>query len=236
LTEVKCLSVIIIVSDLHLDDDPKRIDWLMEIMDRHQPRALFSLGDNGVEFDCEKFREEILGRCKFYSIYGNHENMEWLSTLQNFDGAPVLLRDAEVVKVGDLRLGFINGIVSLLRRSKKGVPRKRPKEFLKVARKLSGKIDVLCMHEFPAPDELLNYLTLHAPAYTAREAVQLAHPRVVFCGHIHYRKIEPRVYHIGFMKIIVIDSTEGYYALLHPKELLVEIKRNAEVVFSLKII
>jgi len=74
----------------------------MEIMDRHFSRALFSLGDNVVEFNREKFREEILGRCKFYSIYGNHEDMEWLSTLQNFDGTPVLLRDAEVVTVGDM--------------------------------------------------------------------------------------------------------------------------------------
>ena len=226
---------IIIVSDLHLDDDPRRINWLAWIIDQHQPHAVFSLGDNGVNFDHQRFKEEILGRCRFYSLYGNHEDMKWLTTLWNSDGTPVLLRDGKIIILDGLRLGFINGIISQRKRTRKGVPRKTPDEYLKIARKLTRKVDILCIHEFPAPDELAEETSLNMPAFIVREAVQHVRPKVVLCGHIHYRRIQPQIYHIGSTRIIVIDSTDKYYVLLDVPERQLELKRDHETLFTVQI-
>lgn len=41
------------------------------------------------------------------------------------------------------------GIIALYRKEKKGIPRKRTVEFIEIAKKLNGKIDVLLIHDFP---------------------------------------------------------------------------------------
>ena len=223
-----------VISDLHLDDDPVgRVVRLSNLVVEYDPEFVISLGDLGVEFDYGLFVREVLGRSVFRGIYGNHDNVVWMQNQYNFDGSRVLLEDGGILEVEDLRLGFINGIISVRRRSRKGVPRKFPEEFRMIARKLAGKIDVLCMHEFPVLDELMDRFVMHTPAYTARESVQLAHPKLVLCGHIHYRKIEPKLYHIGIIREVVVDSTAGYYVLLDVNEEEIKLMKNGEEVFRL---
>ncbi|RLE64622.1 MAG: hypothetical protein DRJ47_07135 [Thermoprotei archaeon] len=141
----------------------------------------FSLGDLGVGFNYKRF-EEIFSKTKFYMIYGNHDDMEWLSSLRNKDGTPALLRDAEIVRVGELRFGAINGIISLKRRSRKGVPRKKPDEFLYYALAVGrGGLDILLIYEYPLTDEYWDWEDLHnIHSVVARKAVANADPRVCF--------------------------------------------------------
>jgi len=74
------------------------------------------------------------------------------------ESLPVLLRDGEIYEIGNLRIAGINGIVSIRRRSKAGVPRKRPEEFLNIAESLSDKsVDILLMHEVPFLPQLYPY-------------------------------------------------------------------------------
>lgn len=229
------MARVLIISDIHIDDEPEdRLSWLVSLIKRYKPVAVLSLGDFGSDFDYTTVESEILHRCKFYAIYGNHDNLAWLSSARNLDGESVLLEDGEIREWGGHRLGFINGIIALRKRSKRGVPRKKPWEFMATARKLAGRIDVLAMHEFPAPDELLDQsFDLHAPALTAREAVIQARPEIVICGHIHYRMIEPGLLHIGDIKLVVIDSSVGGYALLGSNS--VELRIHEDVIFRLNL-
>ena len=113
------MAWVLIISDLHIDDDPEeRLGWLVSLIKRYRPVAVLSLGDFGSDFDSTTVESEILHRCKFYAIYGNHDNLAWLSSARNLDGESVLLEDGEIREWGGHRLGFINGIIALRKRSK----------------------------------------------------------------------------------------------------------------------
>ena len=225
--------MLLIISDLHLDEDPEgRINWLSRLIEEHRPEIVISLGDLGVSFDYGLFVKEVLSKVVFRGIYGNHDDVAWLQNQYNFDGSRVQIEDGEVVEAEGLKLGFVNGVISRRRRSRKGVPRKRPEEFLEAARKLRG-IDVLCIHEFPAPDELLDSEILHAPAFTAREAVRIVRPKLTLCGHIHYYRVEPKLFHVSGTKLLVIDSSEGAYATLENGK--VKLMRTGEDIFAVEL-
>jgi hypothetical protein len=117
-----------------------------------------SCGDWGSAVTSGEFYN-LLEKTVVLTIYGNHENMPILGGLYNIkESLPVLLRDGEIYEIGNLRIAGINGIVSIRRRSKAGVPRKRPEEFLNIAESLSDKsVDILLMHEVPFLPQLYPY-------------------------------------------------------------------------------
>ena len=149
---------IMVISDLHYDnrifrgiDESKAWEWLLGIVDFHRPALLISLGDWGEAINEAEFYE-LLKKVRVWSIYGNHENLEVLKNLYNVltDAyEPVLMSDAEVREFCSIRFGAINGIVALRRKEKKGVPRKRPEEFIEYAKQLAGRVDVLLLHDSP---------------------------------------------------------------------------------------
>ncbi len=53
-----------------------------------------------------------------------------------------LVGDGGMEEFASLRFEAINGIVALRRRERKGVPRKRPEEFVEIAKRLRGKVDI----------------------------------------------------------------------------------------------
>jgi len=75
--------------------------------------------------------------------------LRFLKRLHNIDGEPVLMGDGEVRVFSGVRFGAINSIIALRRREKKGIPRKRPEEFVEYGKKLAGKVDVLLLHDSP---------------------------------------------------------------------------------------
>ncbi len=94
----------------------------------------------------------MLKRVRTWSIYGNHENLEVLRKMYNvLTGRyePVLMGDGEIRELNGIKFSAINGIVALKRKVKKGVPRKSPEEYVEIAKKLKGKINILLLHDSP---------------------------------------------------------------------------------------
>ena len=97
-----------------------------------KPNLLISLGDWGEGINDVEFYE-LLRRVRVWSIYGNHEDLEVLRKMYNIlvdKYEPVLISDGEVREFEGIKFGAINGIVALRRKKRKGVPRKRPEEFV----------------------------------------------------------------------------------------------------------
>ncbi|MHA1507016.1 MAG: metallophosphoesterase family protein, partial [Candidatus Asgardarchaeia archaeon] len=133
---------VLIISDLHYDnrifrgvDESKAWSWLLSIVNYHNPDMLLSCGDWGSAINPTEFYE-LLKKTIVLSIYGNHENMEVLTKLYNIKSdkyLPVLMEDGRIYEFCSLKIAGISGIISTKRKSRKGVPRKRPDEFIEVS-------------------------------------------------------------------------------------------------------
>ncbi len=196
------------ISDLHCEDDERQWDWLFNIVEKEEPQILLSAGDWG---HCKYRLHEILPKVKIYTIYGNHDDVEYLANLRNVDGSKVLL-DAEKVKLNKYILGGISGIVSLKRRVKDGVPRNMPEEFVEKARKL-GHVDFLLMHESPYIPSLFKVWRSVGPL-KALEALRIIKPIVLLQGHLHQGPV--RIGKFEGITILHVDSSvrsRGYAVL-----------------------
>ena len=231
----------LIISDLHYErrvykgvDESRAWFWLMNIVDYHKPDLLISLGDWGEAVNEEEFYE-LLRRVRVWSIYGNHENMDVLKKMYNVltdRYESVLMRDGEVREFEGLRFGAINGIVALKRRMKKGVPRKKPEEYIEVAKKLKGKIDILLIHDSPKlPLKEYGFIANNGRAQAVSIAVYEARPRIVFCGHLHMLPYTVYRYEYGTL-YVRIDSSQKHmaYAMLYMDDMKIEVWRDHELV------
>jgi len=189
-----CIVRIMIVSDLHYErrvfrgvDESRAWGWLLSIIEHHKPDLLISLGDWGEGINEVEFYE-LLKRVRVWSIYGNHENLEVLRRMYNVltdRYEPVLIGDGEVRKFAGIRFGAINGIVALRRRSRHGIPQKRPEEFIGFTKKLRDRIDVLLLHDSPWLEEYNGRIAHDERTQAVGIAVYEARPKIVFCGHLH---------------------------------------------------
>ncbi|AEM38583.1 metallophosphoesterase [Pyrolobus fumarii 1A] len=177
---------ILFISDLHCEAKVFRgvyegyaCEWLLSIIDGVKPDALISAGDWGslVSFN---FFQELRRRVPVVlSVYGNHERMDVLLK------SGVLMEEGRVHELNGLRIGGIHGIVSPKGGVKKGVPRRTPSEFLSVARRLAGKLDILVMHEVPYLPEAYPDVRRDIGPLTALKAIEIVRPRLVLGGHMH---------------------------------------------------
>ncbi len=231
---------VLVVSDLHYDrrvyegvDESRAWEWLLGVVDYHRPGLLVSLGDWGEAVNEEEFYG-LLRRVRVWSIYGNHENMEVLRKMYNVltdSYEPVLMGDGEVRVFGGLRFGAINGIVALRRRVRRGVPRKKPEEYVEVARKLRGRVDVLLLHDSPKlPLDEYKFIANDGRAQAVAIAVYEARPRLVLCGHLHISPYTIYRYEYGTLYVRV-DSSQKHrtYLILHTDTMRLEIWRDQEV-------
>jgi len=231
----------LVISDLHYDmriyrgvDQSKAWTWLLSIVNYHRPDLLISLGDWGEAVNEGEFYE-LLKKVRVWSIYGNHENLGVLRKMSNVvEGRlePVLMDDGEVRGFGGLRFGAINGIIALKRREKRGVPRKRPEEYVRVAKRLSGKVDVLLLHDSPKlPLEEYEFMRDDDAARAVEAAIYEAKPRIVLCGHIHTEN-PYTVYRYEFGTLYIrVDSSQRHraYLILHTNSMKLEIWRDQEL-------
>ena len=194
----------------------------MNIVDYHKPDLLLSCGDWG---EAVNLREVygLLRRVRVWSIYGNHENLGVLRRMYNVltdSYEPVLMGDGEIREFAGLRFGAINGIVALRRRERKGIPRKRPEEYIGVAKKLRGRIDVLLLHDSPYVDvpEYRGRIADDERTAAVGAAIHEARPKIVLCGHLH---VSPyTVYRLGCGTLYIrVDSSQKHrhYAILYPQ-------------------
>ncbi len=228
---------VMIISDLHYDkkvfhgiDESRAWKWLLSIVDYHRPDLLISLGDWGEAINEVEFYE-LLKKVRVWSLYGNHENMNVLRKMYNIltdSYEPILMNDGEIREFNGIRFGGINGIIAFRRRERKGVPRKRPEEFVEIAKKLSGRVDVLLLHDSPwIPLPEYKGITNDERTRAVEEAINVVKPRLVLCGHLH---VSPyTIYRYDFSTLYIrVDSSQKHrcYAILCTNNMEIEIWRD----------
>ena len=146
---------------------------------------------------------------------------------------PILMEDGEIREFGGLRFGAINGIIALKRKEKKGVPRKKPEEYIEVAKKLKGKADVLLLHDSPRlPIPEYSFIANDGRAQAVSIAIYEAKPRLALCGHLHIEK-PYTIYRYEYGTLYVrIDSSQEHraYLVLYTGSGRLEVWRDYETV------
>ncbi len=184
------------VSDVHYEfkvfrgvNESVAFKWLLGVVERHRPDVLVSAGDWGEGLGAREL-DELLERTVVLTIYGNHDPVWLLKRYRNkLAKLSVLLKDGVPIEYQGLLVAGINGITSRSGRSKRGVPRKRPEEFVSVARRLAGvgyRVDLLLMHEVPALREAYPGLRVWEGTVAALEALRIVKPRLVVNGHLDW--------------------------------------------------
>ena len=187
---------VMVVSDVHYSpfpfkgvDESGAFEWLAGIVDRERPDLLVGLGDWGEDAGFREF-DLILDRVRLWTIYGNHDNVPLLRMLRNrvpdARGERVLFRDGEVRFLGGVGFGGVNGIVALRRRSRGGVPRKSPEEFVGSAVLARSRgASVLMMHPSPwLPLPEYRKIRRGPETMVVNEALERARPALALCGHL----------------------------------------------------
>ena len=232
---------IMVISDLHYEheirkdaDEGKAWNWLIEIVDLHKPDLLLSCGDWGSTINPEEFYE-LLRKTIVVSIYGNHENLQVLSSLYNVRTTyylPVLLEDGKIYNINGIIVTGINGIIASKRTVRKGVPRKTVEDFIGIAEKLKNTdIDILLLHEAPALDIYRNKIAFDKRTKTVLEVIKLIKPKLVFNGHLHFSPYTVYRFEFGTLYIRIDSSqTSRHYCIYYPKRDIIEIWRDKELV------
>ena len=144
---------------------------------------------------------------------------------------PVLFEDGEVREFGGLRLGAINGIVALRRRMRKGIPRKKLEEYIEIAKKLKGKVDILLLHG--SPKLLLpeySFIANDRRAQAIGIAIYEARPKLALCDHLHMSPYTIYKFKYGTFHVR-IDSSQKHraYLILYTGSKKLEVWRDQEV-------
>ena len=179
------------------------------IVDYHRPDMLISLGDWGEAVNEEEFYE-LLKKVRVWSIYGNHDNLEVIKKMYDILAGryePILMEDGEVRAADNIRFGAINGIIALKRREKKGIPRKKPEEFIEYAKKLKSRVDILLLHDSPKlPLPEYSFIADDGRAQAVGIAIYEAKLSLALCGHLHMSPYTIYRYEYGTLYIRVDSS------------------------------
>jgi len=143
---------------------------------------------------------------------------------------PALMKDGEVRVFNGVRFGAINGIIALRRKEKKGIPRKRPEEFIEYGKRLSGKVDVLLLHDSPWLEEYAGKIARDERTAAVAIAIYEARPKIVFCGHLHISPYTIHRFNFG-TTYIHIDTSQKHkcYTILNTSSMKVEVWRDLEI-------
>ncbi len=195
----------LLLSDVHCDKS-SMINYIINQFVNVE-NVIVAAGDWG--FCDENFFRRLSSHFEVYTIYGNNDNIDVLKKYFH------LIEDGEVVSIEGIKVGGINGIISPKGTpNKRGVPRKRPLEFLEVARELSKKsIDLLVLHEAPYMPWFFGKMWKNVATLTALDALYLVQPKVALVGHLHAFPCRATRLEWGGL-MIHVDSSRGGYALL----------------------
>jgi len=212
--------MILLISDLHMSLDSMEeinsVKWLLNVLDELKPDYLIGAGDWGEAMTADDF-SEILTRARLITVYGNHENF---TIIKNFS-----IRDGQVVRVGELRVSGINGLIGY--NKDYGIP---PERFMSIVNKIQHKgVDILVTHQPPYIPELYPNMRVNEPAILMRQALERIRPRLHFSGHMTGGCYS--YYEFKWGKYLRVDSSARFrcYALTDGRD--VTVYQKGEEVF-----
>ncbi len=171
---------ILAISDLHGDFRLAR-----KACGELRPDLLLCCGDWGdAGLVQEKAFAEFLALCPVLTVFGNHDSLELLASLNNQDGSPVLLAQGEVRVFNNLRVAGISGIWAKSHRLPHYVTDTDVREWSsQIARQ--GPIDVLLTHGCPVGLADLTPTGRHGGQRCFLDAFRTVAPQIHLCGHLH---------------------------------------------------
>jgi Icc-related predicted phosphoesterase len=198
---------ILAISDLHGDVRLARLACA-----ELRPDLLLCCGDWGdAGLVQEKAFAEFLELCPVLTVFGNHDSLELLASLNNQDGSPVLLAQGEVRVFNNLRVAGISGIWAKSHRLPHYVTDTDVREWSnQIARQ--GPIDVLLTHGCPVGLADLTPTGRHGGQRCFLDAFRTVAPQIHLCGHLHVA--QERVLKDGRKVINVGATPEGSVAIL----------------------
>lgn len=191
------------VSDMH-----GRLDNVLRALDVTRARLVLSCGDWGDpgEIDPLDLRR-IADRATVLSIYGNHDDIDLLTGVNNLDGTPILLRNGEIREVFGFRFAGINGIWAKSHRKPWYVTDEDVGIF---ARTLSGHgVDALLTHGCPVGLADIVPGGRHGGQRCFLDALHTIMPRIHLCGHLH--AAQSRALKDGRLVVNVGHTHDGDY-------------------------
>ncbi|ALU12575.1 hypothetical protein EYM_05320 [Ignicoccus islandicus DSM 13165] len=190
--------MIALVSDVHCNESVLKVAKLSKV--------IVSSGD--WDFcPSDFFRKVSEAFDAVYTIHGNNDDIDKLEKYF------YLIRDGEVVNVRGIKVGGVNGIISPKGTpNKKGVPRKKPEEFLKWALAIKGKVDLYLTHEVPFLPSFFGRIWKNEATLSALRALVEVRPKVALIGHLHAFKC--KIGNYGETRLVHVDTSVGGFALL----------------------
>ena len=195
---------ILAVSDMHGE-----LGHVRSLVDRIAPDIVLCGGDWGDPGEVSREDYDwIIDRATVLSVFGNHDDIELLSSLVNRDGSPVLLANGHITTVGGISIAGISGIWA----KSHAKPWYITDEEVAAFAEEIGSVDILMTHgcavglvdTFPSGKHGGNRCFL--------DAFKRIKPRVHLCGHLHVRHI--RSFSDGTTAINIGESRNGDYALI----------------------
>jgi len=149
-------------------EEMNSVKWLLDVLDELNPEYLIGAGDWGEAMTVDDF-SEILTRTRLITVSGNHENFAIIKNLS--------IRDGEVVRVGELRVSGINGLIGHDRDY--GIP---PGRFVRIVNKIKG-VDVFVTHQPPYIPELYPNMRDSESAMLMTQALERIRPTILQRAH-----------------------------------------------------
>ena len=174
-----------------------------------RPNLLLCCGDWG---DPGKLKRSdyqwIIDHTYVLTVFGNHDDIELLSSLQNNDKSPILLANGIPRVIDRLKIAGINGIWAKSHRQSWYVT----DEEVTVAAKKSGHVDILITHGcgIGLADAIPGGRRGGQRCFL--DAFKLTHPKVYLCGHLHNQQMKDM--DDGAIVLNVGRSAKGDYAVI----------------------
>jgi uncharacterized protein len=198
---------ILVVSDLHGD-----LDSVARAYDSHRPDLILSCGDWGDPDEVgEPAVTAFLERVPIYTTFGNHDQLDLLSRLQNQDGSTVLLGQGAVHEFGGLRLAAIGGIWAKSH-AKPHYVTDADVALAALTIAGSGPVDILLTHGCPVGLADLTPTGRHGGQRCFLDAFKTIAPRLHLCGHLHLA--QERILKDGRKVINVGATPEGSFVIV----------------------
>ena len=194
---------IVAVSDMHGD-----LKSVPQAIEASRPDLVLCCGDWGDPGDMDPGAfQGILAEAPVLTVYGNHDDLEFLSAAKNLDGSPLLLSPGEVRELHGLRFAGISGIWAKSHRKPYYVT---DEDVARVASQLAGKgVDVLLSHGCAIGIADAVPGGRHGGHRCFLDAFRVISPRLYLCGHLHVA--QERVLKDGRIIVNVGYTCEGDY-------------------------